>query len=168
MRINQELSISIVDDDELFCRSLEHYLKERMREPIKIRLFHTGEEFLKNMTADKPDIVVLDFMLNGFYPFAMNGRAVLEKIRQADPYLTVIMVSAQDKIEVALECIKEGAYDYVVKNDNVFLKMQNILKNASRTVLISKKLKRYKWWSSAALIFFSIGVIAELLVLAFF
>jgi DNA-binding NtrC family response regulator len=165
---NTTLSVCIVDDDAIFSRTLEHHLKEKLKTAVSFRLFQTGEEFLKSIRDNKPDVVILDYMLNGLHPFAMDGRAVLQKIRQEDPDITVIMVSGQDKIEVALESIKEGAYDYVIKNDNVFLKMQTVMKNAIRTVVISKKLKMYRKWFSAALIFFSVGILIELLFLAFY
>jgi CheY-like chemotaxis protein len=74
----------MIDDDELFLRALEHHLRENMRETVKIKWFLTGEEFLKNMQEKKPDLIILDHILNSKLPFAMDGRSVLQKIRQAD------------------------------------------------------------------------------------
>ena len=78
------------------------------------------------------------------------------------------MISGQDKIEVALDIIKEGAFDYVVKNDNIFLKIQNILKNAINGILISRRLNRYKRWFTATVLFFSAGIIVDILLKIYF
>ena len=163
MKTTEGLSICIVDDDKLSLESLTHSLKEGIKNIIKIRSFHTGEEFLKSVPEQKPDIVILDYMLNGLQPYAMDGLAVLKKIKQAYPEITVIMLSGQDKIEVALESIKDGAYDYIIKNDTVFLKMKNILKNVITSVLASKRLKNNKRWLTRAIVSFIVVMIAAIL-----
>lgn len=168
MKTADTLSICIVDDDEIFLNSLKHYINEKIKYTINIKLFYTGEEFLKHIHEEKTDIIILDYMLNSTYPHAMDGRSVLQKIKQLYPEMTVIMISGQDKIEVALEIIKEGAYDYVVKNDNVFLKVQNILKNVVNGILISRRLNNYKRWFTAIILLFSAAIIIDILVKIYF
>jgi len=168
MKKSETLSICIVDDDEMFLNSLKHYLMEKLKYTTSIKLFHTGEEFLKHIHDQKNDIVILDYMLNGIYPHAMDGRSVLQKIKQLYPNMTVVMISGQDKIDVALDIVKEGAYDYVVKNDNVFLKLQNILKNAVNGILISRRLNRYKRWFTTTVLLFSAAIIIDILIKIYF
>ncbi len=163
MKAIEKISISIVDDDEMFLKSLKHYLQEKLKGTIIIRLFYSGEDFLKHISEQKTDIVILDYKLNSLYPNAMDGRTALQKIKQTDPDMTVIMLSGQDKMNVALESIKDGAYDYIIKNDNAFLKTQTILKNAIETILISKRLKKYKWWITRILMLLAVALIIDTL-----
>lgn len=168
MEAIKPLSIHMIDDDEMFLRALQQYLEGALKESIKIKWFLTGEEFLKNMSIDKPDIIILDYILNSRLPYAMDGRFVLQKIRQTDPKIPVIMLSGQNKIEIALDSIKNGAYDYVVKNDIAFLKILNILKKAVKNTLTSKKHELLMKWGAMLLSFICVISLAMVLMKMFF
>src|ERR1035437_9349188 len=127
METSQSKLIFLVDDNELFLKSIEVYLRQFFRN-FTITTFTTGEDCLKAISQN-PDIVLLDYMLNSKYPDAMNGIMVLEKIKKTNPETSVIIFSAQDKIEVAVETMKHGAFDYVIKNERMFLRVQNAIKN---------------------------------------
>lgn len=146
MKTENVFSICVVDDDDLFLKSLKHFLQDKWQDKIKIKLFHSGEEFLRYISEHKTDIVILDYVLNSFYPFAMDGHSVLQKIKQTDSDMKVIMLSGQDKIEIALKSIQNGAFDYVIKNDITFLKIQTSIKKAIESIasLKQKQLER-KW-----------------------
>ena len=152
MKTENTFSVCVVDDDDLFLKAMKHFLQDKWQERIKITLFHSGEEFLKYLQRHKPDIVILDYMLNSFYPFAMDGHSVLQKIQQTDPEAKVIMLSSQNKMEVALETMKNGAFDYIIKNDIALLKTQTSIKNAIESIADSKRLQNYKRYSIAAMV----------------
>ena len=137
------LSVFLVDDDSMFLTSLEHHLQQKLKHNFKIRSFPTGEACLKHL-EEKPAIVMLDYLLNGQDQHAMNGVQVLEKIKLVSPATNVIMLSGQDKMQVAIDCLKHGALDYVVKNENVFLRAQNAIKNAVQTIKMAEQLKFYR------------------------
>jgi len=68
---------------------------------------------------------------------------VLQDIKQLKPNSQVIMLSGQDKLEVALDSMKYGAYDYVIKGENSVLQMENILR-ISMSYTASKCYSTYK------------------------
>lgn len=152
MKTENVFSVCVVDDDDLFLRSLKHFLQDKWQGRIKIKLFHSGEEFLRYIPEHKTDIVILDYVLNSLYPFAMDGHSVLQKIKQTDPDIKVIMLSGQNKIDVALKNIRSGAFDYIIKNDITFLKVQNSIKSAIETISNFKRIQTYKRYLIAALI----------------
>lgn len=164
METENTLSVCVVDDDDLFLKSLKHYLQDKWQDKIKIRIFHSGEEFLKYIPNHKTDIVILDYVLNSLYPFAMDGRSVLQKIKQISPEIKVIMLSGQDKIEVALDSIKNGAFDYVTKNDLAFLKVQNSIKSAIESITNFKRMQLQRLWFAITLA----GIITATLAAVFF
>jgi two-component system OmpR family response regulator len=160
MMSNTELiSVYLVDDDIMFLKSLEHHLLHRLKSFVQIKSFPTGEEFI-NSLGEKPDIVILDYVLGGTNE-NMNGMDILRKVRESSPGTEVIMLSAQDQLEVAIQTIKHGAYDYVVKNENAFLKTQNLIRNAITSITLKRQVKTYNFWIKVIL-----SVIALILVTA--
>jgi two-component system OmpR family response regulator len=121
--------IFLVDDEPIQNEMLKDYLSERFLYTIK--LFDSGEEALKHMDLN-PVIVVLDFHLSADKPNAMNGVEILKKIKEKNPDTDVIMLSGQDKIEVAIDSMKFGAHDYVVKGETGFTRVENALNNVGR------------------------------------
>jgi Response regulator containing CheY-like receiver, AAA-type ATPase, and DNA-binding domains len=135
-------NLFLVDDEPIQNEMLKDFLSERFLYNIKI--FDNGEDALQNMSLN-PEIIVLDYHLSAHKRDAMNGVEVLKKIKEKYPDTQVIMLSGQDKIEVATDSIKFGAYDYVVKGETAFSRMENILNNVSelhRTQTINKAYKK--------------------------
>ena len=118
----------LVDDEPIQNEMLKDYSSERFLYNIKI--YDNAEDALKNMNLN-PEIIVLDYHLNAHKADAMNGVDALKKFKEHYPKTQVIMLSGQDKIDVATESMKFGAYDYVVKGEAAFPRMENILNNVS-------------------------------------
>ncbi len=118
----------LVDDEPIQNEMLKDYLSERFLYDIKV--FDNGEEALKNMHLH-PEIVVLDFHLDAHKADAKNGVQVLKEMKEGYPETQVIMLSGQDKLDVAVDSMKYGAYDYVVKGETAFSRMENAINNVS-------------------------------------
>lgn len=115
METNQNLKFFIVDDDR-FCASVyEQYLKNHNYE--NITYFNSGEACLEEL-HQKPDIIFLDHNME-----ELNGFEILKKIKRYDPNIYVIMVSGQENIDTAVNALKYGAFDYLVKDVDVCEKM---------------------------------------------
>lgn len=125
MATNNAPSIFLVDDEPIQNEMLKDYLAERFN--YNYRLFDNGEEALNNMNQN-PAIVILDYHLNAHKPEAKNGVQILAAIKDQYPKAQVIMVSGQDKIQVAVDSMKYGAYDYIVKGETAFARMENTIK----------------------------------------
>ena len=122
------ISVFLVDDDDLFLKSLEHYLLHTLKLHIQIRSFKTAEECISQLD-EETSIIVLDYLLNTTNPKAMNGLMALREIKSLFPMTKVIILSGHEDMTLAIETIKYGAYDYVVKNENTFIKIRQLLKN---------------------------------------
>ncbi len=130
----------LVDDDPLFLRSLEIDFAQNTESFIKT--FATGELCLENISQN-PDIIILDYFLNSININAVNGIETLDRIKTANPVIPVIMLSCQDKIEVAVECMKHNAFDYVVKSETAFFRLQKIITTIFQTQKTEKALNWY-------------------------
>lgn len=102
--------IFIVEDDVLYQEMLKNELHQNQYDNIEV--YTGGTECIGNLHK-VPDIVMLDYNLNE----NMNGIQVLKKIKKSNSHTQVIMFSAQERLEVVINSIKYGAYDYIIKND---------------------------------------------------
>lgn len=109
--------IFLVDDDVKTLITFRGALERKLDFPIEISIFAYGENCLERMTEEKPDIVVLDFYLNAIQEKAQTGIEILKKAKELSPQSKIIMISGQEDMETALECIRNGAYDYIIKNE---------------------------------------------------
>jgi DNA-binding NarL/FixJ family response regulator len=121
MKPLKKILIFLVDDDALFLKSME--IDFSQHSDYKIETYATGELCVENL-SHKPDIIILDYQLDGIKKNAMNGIQTLDKIKTFNPDIPVVMLSSQDKIEVAINCMHHKAYDYVVKSETAFLRIQ--------------------------------------------
>ena len=106
-----------------------------------IRDSPTGELCVSNLSHG-PDVIILDYHLDGINKDAMNGIETLDKIKAFDKDIPVIMLSSQDKIQVAIDCMHHKAFDYVIKSETAFVRLQKII----TTIFSYKKLEKELNW----------------------
>lgn len=117
--IMNSFSVFIVEDEKFYGEYLKHFLSSNP--DFEIQHFLTGKEFIDNL-HQKPDVVTLDYNLPD-----LNGAVILKKIRQISPETQVIIVSGQKDISTALDLIKDGAYDYIVKDQDSRTRLWNAI-----------------------------------------
>jgi DNA-binding NtrC family response regulator len=132
--------IVLVDDDTVFLKMLQADLMEH--KTFEIETYPTGEQFLETISISI-DLVILDFHLNGINQKAINGLETLDKIKAFNAEIPVIMLSSQDKIEVAIDCIHHGAIDYIVKSETAFFKVNQSITKLFEFKKIEKELSWY-------------------------
>ncbi len=123
-KINKQYKVYVVEDNVLYAQILKKQLTD---DGYQVRVFHNGRDFLANI-IDKPDVVTLDYTLPD-----MTGHEVLKRIQKRIPETNVIVISAQENITTAIDLMKNGAYDYIMKAPDTRDKLSNILKNIYRT-----------------------------------
>lgn len=140
-----KLKVFLVDDDNMFTESLKHALNG---ETTEVSTFPTGEDCLKNVRKEEPEVVVLDYYFNNSSSKTLNGIQVLNKIKHINPATEVIMLSAQDSVAVAIDTLKYGAYDYVAKGQSSFIQIthdiRHIYESKERTANFDKENNRLK------------------------
>ncbi len=130
-----EKLIFIVDDEESVAKLLELWVTEKWK--YKSRVFSSGEECLEALD-EGPEVVLLDLMLPG-----IGGTETLKEIRKREPDLPVFILSAQAKIDVAIETLKVGASDYFSKPID-FPRLEIAIKNALQISELSKEVERLR------------------------
>ena len=121
---NENYKIFLVDDDVKTLIMVKNRLENNIKAPLTVNVFAYGENCLDRIEAEKPNIVVLDFFLDAIRENAENGLEILKKIKSVCPDTEVIMMSGQEDMETALSCIRNGAYDYIIKSEKAQARLE--------------------------------------------
>ena len=140
MQTKNKIKIFLVDDDPVYLKLLEIQFLEKG--DFIIETFSTGELCVASL-PNKPDVIILDYHLDGVVLNAMNGIQTLDEIKKFDSEIPVIMCSSQDKIEVAISCMHHEAYDYVVKSETAFVRLKKII---TLIFFYNKMKKELNWY----------------------
>ena len=137
---NEKIKLFLVDDDAVFLKLLEIEFMEHA--DFDIETYATGELCIASLTH-QPDIIVLDYYLDGIDRDAINGINTLDQIKAFNPAIQVIMLSSQDKIDVAVNCMHHKAFDYVVKSETAFMRLKKNITSILETQKLEKQLNWY-------------------------
>jgi DNA-binding NtrC family response regulator len=105
----QAYNIYIVEDDPWYGEILSYHLS--LNPDYKVTCFETAKDCISKMSG-RPDLITIDFSLPD-----MPGDELFKKIREINPTVPVIIISAQEQVSVAVKLLKMGVNDYLVKDD---------------------------------------------------
>jgi len=128
--------IFIVEDNTVYNKLILNHL--RSHKFLRIESFLSGEDCLKNI-HQQPDIIIQDYLLEG-----MNGLDVLIATKKKYSKTDFIFLSGQDSIEIAINCMKYGAYDYIVKDQYALVKLSDKINKVLVHRELIKSNKRFK------------------------
>ena len=124
--------IFIVEDDIIFAKIISHHLS--LNPDNEVEIFPDGKSLLKNLYKN-PALISLDYNLPD-----MTGLEVLKQIKEFNPDTPVVIVSGQQDVATAIELLKKGAYDYILKDQDTKERMWNIIKNIRENVELRQKI----------------------------
>jgi two-component system response regulator AtoC len=113
--------IFVVEDDKWYGELLQHHLS--MNPEYEVEIFESGNDLLKNLYK-KPSVITLDYSLPD-----IKGAALLKRIKEHHPDIPVVIISGQENINTAITLLKDGAYDYIVKNEETKDRLWRTMKN---------------------------------------
>ena len=125
----------IIEDDVMVATLMKQSLAKYDHD---ITHFTTAEECIKNLHLN-PDIITVDYNLPG-----MNGIELMSRIKSYNSAIMVVLVSGQETLDVVVESYKGGASEYIIKNDNLFVNLENSIKNLSMNVVLKKEVEFLK------------------------
>jgi len=140
MNNGNKIKLFLVDDDAVYLKLME--IEFLQHADFDIETYPTGELCVQNL-SNNPDIIILDYYLDGVNKDAMNGLETLDKIKAENPIIPVVILSSQDKIDIAISCMHHGAFDYVVKSETAFVRLQKIITAIFEFKKIEKQLNWY-------------------------
>lgn len=159
MQNSNDCLIFVVEDNRVYNKLIVSYLKSNKFS--NVMPFYSGEDTINNLYRN-PDIIIQDFLLDG-----MNGIDVLKKAKDQNPNIEFIFLSGQDNIDVAINTMKYGAYDYIVKDQMALKKM---VAKINKIQSVNKLVQTNKRYRTGVVVFFAVlvAVIIVILALTFF
>ncbi len=130
------MKIQIVEDDRVFNRLIEQSLS--LNPDLSIDTFFDGETLFKHL-SDNPDIVTLDLGLPDY-----TGEEILQRIKKFNPEIEVIIISGQDSITTAVNLLRQGAYDYITKDENIKDRLLNSINNLRKKKILIDEISQLK------------------------
>jgi len=130
------VKINIIEDDRVFNRMIEYTLK--LNPDFEVKTYFNGEDFLKNLN-NEPDVVTLDLGLPDY-----SGNDILKRIKKYNSEIEVIIISGQDDISTAVKLLKEGAYDYITKDENIKERLLHSIQNINKTKSLKTEISHLK------------------------
>lgn len=128
--------IFLVEDDRLFGKLLKHHLS--LNPDYEIHLFHCAKDCLDNLHL-KPQFISIDFGLPD-----VTGDILLKKIKEINKNIPVIIISGQENIAVAVKLLKDGADDYITKDENIKEKLWNSILKIRETSDLKQEVENLK------------------------
>lgn len=129
---DNRFTVFVLEDDEWYNRLLVHSLS--LIPEVEVKSFHKAAELYLHL-QERPALVSLDYRLPDG-----RGDEVLKKIKHFDERIEVIVVSEQEDVEIAVDLLKEGAFDYLVKNDNIRQKLLNAVSRLQEKQALQQKI----------------------------
>jgi two-component system response regulator AtoC len=130
--------IFLVDNNEMYSKALGEYLKGNLDFNFRLYPFFTGEDCLQHMSI-KPRIIILDYILDLAGGNGDNGLEILKKIKIIDSDAEVIMLSSQGNMSVAVSAMKLGAFDYIMKNERSFVRIEKAIQGIINRLIQTPK-----------------------------
>jgi DNA-binding NtrC family response regulator len=136
--MKEDARVLVVDDEPMVCLSLTNWLEE---ENYSAKAVEDGPKAVAAFREENWDVVLLDLRMPG-----MDGMEVLKQIKEISPHTVVIMMTAYASIQSAVQAMKEGAYDYIVKPldvDQLSLMLKRIVEHQqliTENILLRKRL----------------------------
>jgi DNA-binding NtrC family response regulator len=127
-KLRSQVWIFIVDDNDLDLKVLTQDFE--LRTNYEVFSFNSGERFLKYLISNPPPrkinvIIILSYQLNALNLDAKNGLEILKTIREINRDHEVIMISQHVDREMVTNALHYGAVNFVRKNENIFMRLQN-------------------------------------------
>jgi two-component system, NtrC family, response regulator AtoC len=123
--MDNQFSIFIVEDDAFYGSMLEYHLN--LNPDYEVHRFETGKSLIDNLYK-RPSAITLDYSLPD-----LDGETILKKIQKDYSEIPVIIISGQEDISTAVQLLKLGAYDYIVKDENAKDRLWNTLMKVRET-----------------------------------
>src|SRR5215467_5344457 len=117
MKNHHHFKVFIVEDDVWYGSMLQHYLA--LDPEYEVKRFESPRDFFAQL-HENPDVVTLDYSLPD-----CDGAEVLKKIKESNPDIRVIIISGQEDVATAINLLKNGAFDYIVKDDDTKERLWN-------------------------------------------
>lgn len=118
--------VFIVEDNKPYAETLKVFLNAQIPAIKEIKIFPVGETSLMELHRN-PELIIIDYFLDSKYYDAETGLEIIKQIRAEKPEVNILVLSAQENLDVVLEAVKKYNCSYVKKDEQAFDKVYEIV-----------------------------------------
>lgn len=134
---NADIEIFIVEDNEVYNALITEYISQNSS--FKVTSFLSGEAMIEVLKTGKlPHIIVSDYNLNG--RVIDNAMDLINATSKFSSSIPIIILTAQNELKLAIELLKQGAFEFIVKDDYAFQRIVKTLDNVSELVILKEEI----------------------------
>lgn len=158
-------SIFLLEDNQLYLQGISSHIKNNLGPNIQLKSFSKSGNFLKSLRK-QPEIAVVDYHLDE--QSEVEGIKLIKELKKNSPKTKIIVLTGENKIDTAIQCLSLGVTDYIVKENQAIDKVSKEIKNLMNATLLNIENRPYEITLKtikAILISVGIAVIAAKLLL---
>jgi len=133
---NSDYKIFVVEDDEWYNKFLQYTVS--LNPEFTIKSFYSGKDCLANLHLS-PDLITIDYSMPD-----MKGDEVIKKIKEFNPDIQIIVISGQEDVGTAVQLLKLGVFDYIIKDDDTKHRLINSINNARSNTQLRNEIVELK------------------------
>jgi len=134
---NSEIKVFLVEDNQMYGALLAFHLEQKTE--FKLKVFETGESLLDTIkSGDIPHLIVSDYNLDGK---VKNALELIEQVKEINAEIPVVILTGHSDLKTAVQVLKEGAFDFIVKDDNAFQRIVSILNHVAELIKLKTEIK---------------------------
>ncbi|MFN5356821.1 MAG: sigma-54-dependent transcriptional regulator [Bacteroidota bacterium] len=134
---SSKLNIFVVEDDAWYRELLTHHLS--LNPDNSVRGFESASEVLLALEQETPDAITIDYRLPD-----LDGQQLIKRIKALASDSALIVISGQEDVHTALELLRQGVYDYLVKNEETRERLWNAINNVRTQVVLRSELEQLR------------------------
>ncbi len=137
---NSDITVFLVEDNEMYGALLALHLEQKTE--FKLKTFISGESLLEALRkGDVPHLIVSDYNLDGV---VKDARILIEEVQEIDSEIPVVILTGESDLKTAVQILKEGAFDFIVKDENAFARIVATLNHVAELIKLKTEIKVHK------------------------
>jgi two-component system OmpR family response regulator len=118
--------IFIIEDNQTYSKILQNYIKTKVQGIKDVKIFPVGETCMSELDSN-PDLIIVDYFLDSRYPDAETGLEAIKEIRSKKPDMNIVVLSAQQEINITIEAIQKLKCIYIKKDEQALEKVAQVI-----------------------------------------
>lgn len=137
---NSDIKVFVIEDNELYSKLIEKQLKDRT--DYQVFVFLTVESMLDEVkSGNKPHLVITDYYLGHLIK---NALQLVDEMKQIDSSIPIVVMTSQSDLKLAVNVLKNGAFDFIVKDSSAFEKLVSTVYKVAELVKLKEEINLHR------------------------